>query len=124
MKKFVRLRLFLLILLLTISHIGFSQTKIEMQVEGKKYKNTKTGLIAQYGYISSLNTYGVTITNKNGVKFYFINCDKYIASDELSMTLKSCFNPDDGSGVGVVYVYPRRIVIQSSDVRLEYELIN
>jgi hypothetical protein len=123
MNKLLRARTLLLITLLTISYTSFGQSKIEMQVEGRKYKNAETGLVIVYGYISTLNTYGITITNKNGVKFHFMNCDKRVASDEMSMILRSCFNPNDGSGVGTIYVYPKKIVTQATDIRMEYELV-
>lgn len=113
----------LLFLLLGLSFSSFGQSRIEMMIEGKKFKNAQTGLVIQYGYISPLNTYGITFTNKNGVKFYFMNCDRNVSSDELSMILRSCMNPDDGSGVGTIYVYPKRIIIQASDGRMVYEII-
>jgi len=112
-----------LVLLLGLSSTGFGQTKIEMMIEGRKFKNTETGLVIQYGYISPLNTYGITFTNKNGVKFYFMNCDKNVSSDELSMILRSCMNPDDGSGVGTIYVFQKRFIIQASDGRMVYDLV-
>ncbi|MFM7645550.1 MAG: hypothetical protein ACKO41_02440 [Sphingomonadales bacterium] len=114
--------LILLFLLIAMSFNGFGQSRIEMMIEGKKFKNEQTGLVIQYGYISPLNTYGVTFTNKNGVKFYFMNCDRNVSSDELSMILRSCMNPNDGSGVGTFYVYPKRIIIQASDGRMVYEI--
>ena len=105
-----------------LSHVA-GQTAIESFVEGRKYKNEDTGLQIQYGYISPYNTYGITFTNSYYNKFYFINCTKDVSSDQQSMILTSCFNPNDGSGVGTVYVYPRRIVVQASDGRLVYDLV-
>jgi len=109
------------LLLISINVFTFKaigQSRIEMIIEGKSFKNTDTGLSIKYGYISSLNTYGITFTNKNGAKFYFMNCDKNVSSDELSMTLRSCMNPNDGSGVGTIYVFPKRVIIQTSDGRM------
>jgi len=34
------------------------------------------------------------------------------------MTLRSCMNPNDGSGVGTIYVFPKRVIIQTSDGRM------
>jgi len=113
------------LLLISINVFTFKaigQSRIEMIIEGKSFKNTDTGLSIKYGYISSLNTYGITFTNKNGAKFYFMNCDKNVSSDELSMTLRSCMNPNDGSGVGTIYVFPKRVIIQTSDGRMIYEI--
>lgn len=123
MKSIYWIRVFFILLLLSTSYISFSQTRIEMLIEGRKFKNSETGLIIQYGYISPLNTYGITFSNKNGVKFYFINCDKNVASDELSMILRSCMNTDDGSGIGTIYAYPKRIIVQASDGRMVYDIV-
>ena len=42
-------------------------------MDGKTFYNTENGLEIEYGYISSYNTYGIKVKNKNGAKFYFIN---------------------------------------------------
>lgn len=42
-------------------------------MEGKTFFNSSSGLEIEYGYISSYNTYGIKVKNKNGGKFYFIN---------------------------------------------------
>lgn len=42
-------------------------------MEGKEFKNSGNGLVIEYGYISSLNTYGIKVKNKRGDKFHFIN---------------------------------------------------
>lgn len=119
MQKFI----LALICSLTISSFNAaSQSRIEMMIEGKSFKNSTTGLSIKYGYISPLNTYGITFINKNGVKFYFMNCDKNVSSDELSMTLRSCMNPNDGSGVGTIYIFPRKVIVQASDGRMVYDL--
>jgi hypothetical protein len=115
--------IFLLLTSITVfTFEAVGQSRIEMMIEGKSFKNTDTGLSIKYGYISSLNTYGITITNKNGAKFYFMNCDKNVSSDELSMTLRSCMNPYDGSGVGTIYIFPKKVIVQASDGRMVYEL--
>lgn len=119
MKKVI----FLLITSIAISAFqAVGQSRIEMMIEGKSFKNSNTGLSIKYGYISALNTYGITFTNKNGAKFYFMNCDKNVSSDELSMTLRSCMNPYDGSGVGTIYIFPKKVVVQASDGRMVYDL--
>ncbi len=42
-------------------------------MDGKTFYNSDNGLEIEYGYISSYNTYGIKVKNKNGAKFYFIN---------------------------------------------------
>lgn len=42
-------------------------------MDGKTFYNSENGLEIEYGYISSYNTYGIKVKNKNGAKFYFIN---------------------------------------------------
>ena len=42
-------------------------------MDGKTFFNSDTGLEIEYGYISSYNTYGIKVLNKNGSRFYFIN---------------------------------------------------
>jgi hypothetical protein len=99
----------------------FSQTSIENYVEGRKYKDRKTGLIIQYGYISSLNTYGLTFTNTYGRKYYHINCSKRISSDKSFMVLEGCLNLDDGLSMGKFYVY--QSYIKSVDTGLQFDLV-
>jgi len=42
-------------------------------MDGKTFFNSDNGLEIEYGYISSYNTYGIKVLNKNGSRFYFIN---------------------------------------------------
>ena len=100
----------------------FAQTNIENYVEGRKYKDRKTGLIMQYGYISHLNTYGITFTNTYGTKYYHINCSKRVSSDETFMVLDDCLNPDDGSSMGKFYVY--KTYISSIQTGTQFDLVN
>lgn len=44
-------------------------------MEGKTFYNSDNGLEIEYGYISSFNTYGIKVRNKNGARFYFINVE-------------------------------------------------
>lgn len=101
----------------------FSQTKIEDYLEGRKFKNAQTGLVLQYGYISSLNTNGITYTNGYGDKFYFMNCSKRISSDETYMVLTECMNPQNGSGLGTIYAYRTKVIVKASDGQLQYDLV-
>jgi hypothetical protein len=42
-------------------------------MDGKTFFNSDNGLEIEYGYISSYNTHGIKVLNKNGARFYFIN---------------------------------------------------
>lgn len=44
-------------------------------MEGKTFYNSDIELEIEYGYISPFNTYGITVKNQEGSKFYFINVD-------------------------------------------------
>jgi hypothetical protein len=89
-------------------------------VEGKYFRNNQTGLRVKYGYISSLNTYGITFVNSYENKFYYMNCSERLSSDEQYMELTNCMSPDDGSGIGDIDVYKDRIVINARDGSLTY----
>ena len=93
-------------------------------IEGKYFRNQETGLRLKYGYISSLNTYGLTFRNSYGNEFYFMNCSDRLSSDEQYMELTNCMSPEDGSGIGRVGIYKDRIVISASDGSLTYYLEN
>jgi hypothetical protein len=100
---------------------SFSQS-IEDFAEGKYYKNSQTGLKVKYGYISSLNTYGLTFKNSYGNEFFFINCSQKFSSNKQYMLLTNCMSPEDGSGIGRVGIYKDRIIISASDGSLTYYL--
>jgi len=51
------------------------ESEVISYLEGKKFYNGENGLEISYGYISSYNTYGINVLNKNGAKFYFINVE-------------------------------------------------
>ena len=102
---------------------SWGQSSIVDYLEGRKFKNYNTGLVFQYGYISSLNTNGITITNKFGNKFYFMNCSKDVEDDESLVIFTQCFNPDDGKGIGKVYAYRTKIIVIADDGKMEYTLI-
>ena len=102
---------------------AWSQSSIVDYLEGRKFKNSNTGLVIQYGYISPLNTYGITITNKLGTKFYFMNCSKDVNEDETIVLFTQCFNPDNGNGIGKVYATRTKIIVLADDGRMEYTLV-
>lgn len=106
------------------SYINNYNQSVKDFIEGKYFRNQETGLRLKYGYISSLNTYGLTFRNSYGNEFYFMNCSDRLSSDEQYMELTNCMSPEDGSGVGRVGVYKDRIIISASDGSLTYYLEN
>jgi len=73
------------LLILTMLLLGFVSTKAQnlfneesnviSYMDGKSFYNSDNGLTIQYGYISSYNTYGIKVKNKEGGQFYFINVE-------------------------------------------------
>ena len=102
-----------------------SQLGLKDWLEGKKFKHRDNGLVVQYGYISSLNTYGFTFTNAYYNKFYFINCSSEITSDQTYGVFSECINPDNGSGIGKARVYrsSKKIVIGDASGEFTYYLV-
>ena len=127
LKNFVKLsimkKLLVVFVFLGSLQLSMAQSKIEMLVEGKKFVNTRTGLEFRYGYISPLNTYGVTISNPNSNGVNYINCSKNVASDESYMILTDCFDPNTGSGgFSRAVVGSRRAILSYSDGQLEFQI--
>ena len=54
-------------------------------MDGKVFYDSNSGLNVEYSYISSYNTYGIKVTNKNDAIFCFINVgiDTYGSSADL-----------------------------------------
>jgi hypothetical protein len=50
------------------------ESDVRQYMEGKTFYSNDDGLKISYGYVSSANTYGITIENANGASFYYINC--------------------------------------------------
>lgn len=114
-------RLLFVFIFLGSLQLCLAQSQIEMLIEGRKFVNNQTGLIFRYGYISSLNTYGVTISNANSNGMNYINCSKNVASDESYMILTDCFDPNTGSGgFSRAVVGSRRAILSFSDGDLEF----
>ena len=42
-------------------------------LDGKTFYNSDYGMHKEYGYISAFTSYGISVTNKNGAHFNFIN---------------------------------------------------
>ena len=87
----MKILLFLTGLLLFINPISAQTVYFESDVDvitymdGKVFYDSNSGLNVEYGYISSYNTYGIKVTNKNDAIFYFINVgiDTYGSSADL-----------------------------------------
>jgi hypothetical protein len=117
--------LFFTILLLGTLQLSMAQSRIEMLIEGRKFVNSQTGLVFRYGYISSMNTYGVTISNSNSSGINYINCSTNVASDESYMIITNCFDPNTGSGgFSRAVVGSRRAILSFSDGQLEFEIVD
>lgn len=117
--------LIFLVSLLGSLQLSMAQSQIEMLIEGRKFVNSQTGLVFRYGYISSLNTYGVTISNPNLSGVNYINCSKNVATDESYMILTGCFDPNTGSGgFSRAIVGSRRAILSYSDGQLEFEIVD
>jgi hypothetical protein len=51
------------------------ESNVISYMDGKVFYNEENELEIEYGYISSYNTYGIKVKNKNGARFYFINVE-------------------------------------------------
>ncbi len=67
---------------------------VRVFMQDKWFSNPDNGLKVTYGYISSLNTYGIKIKNKHNAEFYYINVD--IKTYGMYAILKG-MSPEDGS---------------------------
>ena len=75
MKPTILLTLFTLLSISTYAQSPYnSDTEVIKYLDGKTFADN-TGMTISYGYISSINTYGITITNPKGNKFIYFNCD-------------------------------------------------
>jgi hypothetical protein len=110
-----------------ISHVSIAQNysqSVKYFAEGKYYKNSETGRSVKYGYISSLNTYGVTFKDAEGNLANFMNCNEQLSSDEQYMELTYCMSPNTGGTLGTIGVSKHKIVLNSSDGSLTFYLDN
>jgi len=99
------MRAFALLLLLIVGSLHVSaqrelfgdESSVVLYMEGKSFYNSENGLHVEYGYLSSANTFGITVTNKNGARFYFIN----VRIDAFG-TFADLYgmSPEDGSNFG------------------------
>ena len=66
-------------------------------MEGKTFYNAELGMEIEYGVLQSFNTVGITVTNKNGAVFHFINVD--IKAYDTFADLQG-MSPHDGTDFG------------------------
>jgi hypothetical protein len=118
------MRNILLLIFITSTFSVFSQTDITDYLEGRSFKNEQTGLVVKYGYISQLNTNGITFINSYGDKHYFMNCSTQKSTDNRFVVFTNCMNSETGNGVGKIVAYRNKIVIIASDGEMVYELID
>jgi hypothetical protein len=73
------------------------ESSVVVYLEGKVFHNSENGLNVSYGYISSANSYGIVVTNRNGARFNFIN----VRIDAFG-TFADLYgmSPEDGSNFG------------------------
>ena len=106
-----------------VAHLGYSQSVKEL-VEGKYFNNQQTGRSIKYGYISSLNTYGVTFKDREGNLANFMNCSIDISRDEQYMVLTFCMSPISGGTLGKIVVYKDRLIWNGDDGSLTFYIEN
>ena len=118
MKKVLILSIILCFLL---SSNSFAQTVREL-IEGKYFENSQRGYSFKYGYISSLNTYGITVKTPDGGLADFINCTVNESSDGQYMVLTYCFSPITNGTLGKIEIYKDRLILNGSDGTLTFYL--
>jgi hypothetical protein len=120
MKKYLSLFIVLFALGLQYNYAQNYNQSVKDFVEGKYYKNQETGRSIKYGYISSLNTYGLTFKDSEGRLAYFMNCSVELSSDQQYMELTYCMSPATGGTLGKFGVYKDRIVMYGNDGTLRF----
>jgi hypothetical protein len=76
MKTLITIALISILSLTTKAQSVFKTESDVMQyMEGKTFYSNENSMKISYGYISAANTYGITIENKKGASFYYINCE-------------------------------------------------
>ena len=85
---------------------------VRIFMQEKWFSHPDNGLKITYGYISSLNTYGIKIRNKHNAEFYYINVD--IKTYGPYATLKG-MSPEDGSNFSFRLYKDRAIVGYGQD---------
>ena len=121
-------KLFYLVLLsmffIQFNYSQNSNQSIRDFVEEKYFSNQETGRSIKFGYISSLNTYGLTFKDSEGNLAYFMNCTVDISSNNLYMALTYCMSPVTGDSLGKIRVYKDRMILYGTDGSLVFYIDN
>ena len=109
MKNLILSSLFLLAAntVMAQSLFNYEETEVMTFMEGKEFYNSGYGLTISYGYISRYNTYGIISTNREGARFYFINCSINAYANYADISGMSLA---DGSNFGF-RVFSNRLVV-------------
>lgn len=116
---------YLVILFLFVTQFNYSQNSnqsVRDFVEEKYFSNQETGRSIKFGYISSLNTYGLTFKDSEGNLAYFMNCSVNISSNNQYMTLTYCMSPITGGSLGKIGVYKDRMILYGTDGSLVFNI--
>lgn len=115
-----------ILVLFFVSLVSFTQNSYSQNVrdfvEGKYFKNQQTGRSIKFGYISSLNTSGLTFKDSEGNIAYFMNCSIDMSRDEQYMVLTNCMSNVTGGTLGKIVVYKDRLIWNGSDGSLTFYL--
>ena len=110
MKKYILLFSIFLIAIIKLNAQSKPFSKeddVRIFMQDKWFSNPDNGLKITYGYISSLNTYGIKIKNKHNAEFYYINVD--IKTYGMYAILKG-MSPEDGSNFSFRLFKDRAVV--------------
>lgn len=94
------------------AQVSFNEDMDVLQyMEGKTFYNAELGMEIEYGVLPSFNTVGITVTNKNGAVFYFINVD--IKAYDAFADLRG-MSPHDGTNFGF-RLYKGKLIVGSGE---------
>lgn len=110
MKKYILLFSIFLIAIIKLNAQSKPFSKeddVRIFMQDKWFSQPNNGLKITYGYILSLNTYGIKIKNKHDAEFYYINVD--IKTYGMYAILKG-MSPEDGSNFSFRLFKDRAVV--------------
>jgi uncharacterized protein (TIGR02145 family) len=99
----------------TNKQISFNEkSDVISYMEGKSFDDG-TGLTIEYGYISSLNTYGIIITNIHNTRFHYIDVDINTYGSFADLTGLSVNELSYGQGFAL-RLYKDRLIVGSGEL--------
>lgn len=116
---------YLVLSFLFITQFNYAQNSnqsVRDFIEEKYFSNQETGRSIKFGYISSLNTYGLTFKDSEGNLAYFMNCSVDFSSNIQYMTLTYCMSPVTGDSLGKIGVYKDRMIWYGTDGSLVFNI--